>query len=331
MPDPTPVPRLSPDRVLLTSAGRRVSLLEGFRAAVAARGPGAGVLAADARPDTSPACQRADRAFPVPRVSDPGYAEAVAAICAREGVTLVVPTIDPELEVLAAERARFDALGVDLAVSSVEVCATFASKRRTDAYFAAHGLPAPRRVDDPATARYPLFAKRDRSSASVGAGLVHDPAEARALLARHPDYFFQEVVTGDEYTVDVFVARGGAVLRVVPRRRLEVRAGEVSKGVTVRHRAVIDAVRGLCEGLPGAYGTLTVQVMHTPEGLRFIEVNPRFGGGYPLTREAGADFAGLLLDQRRGIVHAYAEDWEDGVLMLRYDAEVFCRGRHVRP
>ncbi len=317
--------------VLITSAGRRVSLLENFRrAARTVSGPDARVYAVDLDPARSAACHVADACGSVPRADAPDYLDALMEHCRAWTIDVVVPTIDTELEVLASSRDRFAAHGIAVAVSSAEVCRTFRHKRTSSAFFRAHGFGTPTIVEDLERAVFPLFAKLDDSSRSVGAGRVDTLEAALALRARNNRYVFQELVVGDEYTVDAFVARDGEVLGIVPRRRLEVRDGEVSKGVALKNQSVMAAVRQLCAQMSGAYGTLTIQLFVQPDGaLSFIEVNPRFGGGYPLTMHAGADFATYLLRDVKGEQQQYDESWRDGTLMLRYDAEVIVHDRGV--
>lgn len=317
--------------VLVTSAGRRVSLLENLRrAGQALSGPAAAVYAVDVEPTRSAACHRADGHAEVPRASEPGYIERLLDLCDRWSIDVVVPTIDTELVPLAEARPRFAERGVTVAVSSPEVCRTFNSKRATAKFFARNGCPAAPLIDDLERAEFPLFAKLDDSSRSVGAGRVDSMAAAVALRSKQPNYVFQPLLAGVEYTVDAFVDRHGEVLGVVPRRRLEVRDGEVSKGIAIKDPAIIAAVRELCTRTAGAYGVLTVQLFALPDGsLSFIEVNPRFGGGYPLTMHAGADFASYLLRDVRGERQVYDESWHDGTMMLRYDAEVIVRGHRL--
>jgi carbamoyl-phosphate synthase large subunit len=318
-------------KVLLTSAGRRVSLLENFRrAATALAGAKAAVYAVDLDPSKSAACQRADGHATVPRAADPLYVERLLELCTAWKIDVVVPTIDTELVPLALARETFASHGITVAVSSPELCRTFHSKRETAKFFTSKGVDTPAIIDDLEHAEFPLFAKLDDSSRSVGAGPVASFDAAVALRAKNPAYVFQPLVTGVEYTVDAFVDRRGEVLGVVPRRRLEVRDGEVSKGLAVKDPRIIDAVRDLCARTTGAYGTMTVQLFQRADGsLSFIEVNPRFGGGYPLTMHAGADFALYLLMDVRGEAMRYDDSWHDGTMMLRYDAEVIVRGHRL--
>ena len=184
---------------------------------------------------------------------------------------------------------------------------------------------------------FPLITKPRFGSASEGVSLVRNTAELELLVARDEaraplidgrpgDMVVQTIAPGDEYTIDVLVDRSGQCLCAVPRRRLEVRGGEVSKAVTVRSEALINLAFGMAKALPGAYGVLNFQVF-ADEGtgeLAVIEINPRFGGGFPLSHRAGANFARWLLEDVRNLPStATADGWRDGVVMLRYDAAVF--------
>ena len=128
--------------------------------------------------------------------------------------------------------------------------------------------------------------------------------------------------------MDFAVQGNGRCLGAVPRQRLETRAGEVSKGVTVRIPEVEQITQELAARLPGMYGVGNVQLFFdaNSRSTKVIEINPRFGGGYPLSHAAGADFITGMLEPRRD-VDLPPLTWEAGVTMLRYDAEVFVRDK----
>src|SRR5690606_1513454 len=108
-------------------------------------------------------------------------------------------------------------------------------------------------------------------------------------------------------------------------RRLETRAGEVSKAVTVRNDDMISQVANLARKLPGARGAISIQAIAAPDGrLSFIEINARFGGGFPLSAAAGANFPRWLIEWELGrSPNISMFDFEDGVTMLRFDDAVF--------
>jgi carbamoyl-phosphate synthase large subunit len=159
-------------------------------------------------------------------------------------------------------------------------------------------------------------------------GIVRDAAELAVAVGRPElgEMVVQTLAPGREHTIDVLADRGGRCVCAVPRRRIEVRSGEVSKGVTVRSPELQDLAARICEALPGAFGTITIQVFvgDAPGRLAVIEINARYGGGFPLALEAGADFPRWQLEELLGLPStATADGWRDGLVMLRYDAAVF--------
>jgi carbamoyl-phosphate synthase large subunit len=320
--------------VLVSSAGRRVELLRGFRQALDDLGLDGRVVATD-QSWYSSARHSADAGYDVPACSDPAFVPRLVELCAEERVDLVVPTIDPELPVLAAASAELAAVGTTVAVSAPAVVAIAADKVATHDWLVAHDFPTVRQatvatvLDDPASWPFPLMVKPRFGSAAHGVAVVNDTAELD-VAARVGEVVVQTVAAGREHTIDVLVDRTGACVCAVPRRRIEVRAGEVSKAITVRSPTLEQLAADVCAALPGPFGALTIQVFvdDTSGRLAIIELNARFGGGFPLSREAGADFPRWIIEDLLGRPStATADGWRDGVVMLRYDAAVFVQDR----
>ncbi len=156
-----------------------------------------------------------------------------------------MPTIDPELPVYAAARTRFEAIGVRVHVSAPEAIAISNDKRLTHRWLSSNGLPTVWQVearavlDDGLDLPLPAFAKPAMGSSGIGIAKVESREALSHWVGERTDYIVQEVAPGLEYTVDVFVDREGKCRAAIPRRRLEIRAGEVSKGMTVRHAGVM--------------------------------------------------------------------------------------------
>ena len=142
---------------------------------------------------------------------------------------------------------------------------------------------------------------------------------------RVPNAICQELVEGTEYTCDVYVDFERRVRCVVPRRRIEVRSGEVSKAQVVKDRRIMESAAEVVRRLGAGPGVITVQLFVTKRSvIKIIEVNPRFGGGAPLAIRAGADFPKWILQELSGQRPRIAFDgFEDGLVMLRYDDEVW--------
>ncbi len=316
--------------VLFSSAGRRVELLNCFRADAQALGLGLRVLAADCGPAASAACQAADASFAVPRCDQPEFISRMLEVCASEKVDLVVPTIDPELVPLARARAAFAGIGTRVVVSGTETVAIARDKRRTAAFLAKHGISAPGTLPldeflvNPAALKFPVILKPVDGSSSVGLHEARNPAEVSRLALDAGRYLVQEKWAGREYTVNVFFDRAGRLRSAVPHLRLETRAGEVSKGRTERVPLLLDLAAQLGAVLPAAEGPLCFQSIVGADGAGMIfEINARFGGGFPLAHRAGARFSRWLLEETAGLPVTSGDDWQDGLTMLRYDAAVF--------
>ncbi len=312
--------------ILVSSAGRRgalVSILQRTLADLALDGP---VIAADASPYAA-ARHLADIHVTVPRQDDPGYIDALLALSAEHDVRLVVPTHDGELPLLAAARGRFAAIGARVSVSGTEAVAIGRDKAHTHRWLVANGFPTVRQgtvssvLAGPSQWTWPLIVKPRVGSAAIGVEIVSDAA--RLVQRADEDVVVQEVAPGIEHTVDLLVLRDGSCAAAVPRRRLEVRAGEVSKGVTVHDPALERLARAIAERLPEPYGVLNVQAFVADDGaIRVIEINARYGGGFPLADAAGAHLAAWTIEDLLGRVPSVAP-WRAGLVMLRYDAAVF--------
>jgi carbamoyl-phosphate synthase large subunit len=186
-----------------------------------------------------------------------------------------------------------------------------------------HGSLARDRADD---LPFPVVLKPRMGSSSVGVEVVRDPQMLRLRVS--DEDIVQTLAPGSEYTVDVFIDREGRLRSMVPRRRIATRGGEVSKGTVERCPEVEKLARQIVEALPDAFGPLTVQIFRDPQrGCQAIEVNARFGGGYPLSWQAGARTTRWAIQEAAGAPWEPLElSWAPGLTMLRYDQSVFIHG-----
>lgn len=319
--------------LLLSSAGRRVELLRHFRDEAAALGVDLRIVATDLQAPWSSACHEADASAIVPRADDPAFIGATLAVCEEHAVDLVVPTIDPELLPLALNKAAFIARGTEVVISSVDIVRAARDKLATASLFESFGVPVPRSAEpvdvlaDPAAWPGPLILKPKGGSSSIG--LKRLPSiEALAEETIPEGYVVQEQLVGEEYTVNLYFSPDGEIGCVIPHLRREVRAGEVSKGITRRHEQIEAAGWQVGKALEGARGPLCIQAIATPERrIGVFEINARLGGGYPLVHAAGATFTRWLLAEAIGLPSMVNNEWRADLAMLRYDAAVFVEGQ----
>ena len=312
--------------VLLTSAGRRVSLLRLFQQATEASG--GRVFVSDIDPG-APTLQFAPF-LQLPPVSADGYGPALLAAASEHRIDLVVPTIDPELPVLALLADDLAAVGTRAVISTPDFVATCSDKWLFHAAFAAEGVRTPRSwlpAELPDDLPRRLFVKPRRGSASKGiSALTVEDARAGNLPPNAEDPIIQEFVGGTELTIDAFLSRDGRPLHAVPRERRYTIGGESVQGVTVAYeplRGWLESVLATC-GRLGARGPITLQAFLAPDGPVLFEINPRLGGGFPLADAAGGHYPAWLVDEASGAdLPSRLGEYQVGLYMTRYHSELF--------
>lgn len=301
-------------KILFTSVGRRVELIQAFRHAAQKAKIDLVIYGADMALD-APALAYCDKAVRSCRIKDEQYVPSLLRVCQEEGIHALIPTIDTDLLLLAQNKERFEAIGTRVVISAADKVAIARDKRNTSAFFVSCGLKAPLPVDDwtKYTGGFPAFIKPKDGSSSINAFKVENEKELEELANKVDDYIVQPFVDGTEYTVDIFCGFDHKPVFITPRERTAVRAGEVLKTKICQDESIIAECKKLVEKFEPV-GQITVQLIQqtTTGDNYYIEINPRFGGGAPLSIKAGADSAEALLRLLDGqtlgyVAHAAAD------------------------
>jgi carbamoyl-phosphate synthase large subunit len=316
--------------ILITSAGQRVSLVRAFQKQLRSVFPEGKVYTTDMQPQLSAACNVSDGYFQVKRVTDPSYMEELKSCCIENGVGMVIPTIDTELLVLSRHKAEFALAGINVVVCDEDFTTKCRDKRLINDFFIGSGIEIPAVIDKDAPV-FPLFIKPFDGSLSADTFLVRSKDQLTREQLTNPRFMFMEYIDKenyDEFTVDMYYDRKNKVKCIVPRKRMLIRAGEINKGLTCKN-IIVSFLKEKLSYIPGAVGCLTLQLFlnKTTDRMVAIEINPRFGGGYPLSYQAGANYPLWLINEY--FLHQetiYTDGWEDQLLMLRYDDEVIVHG-----
>lgn len=288
--------------VLLTSAGRRTSLLQYFQKCVHERG--GRVWAGDLDP-LAPTLQIADEAVVLPPIEEDAYIRTLLDLVQEHNIDLLVPLIDPELQPLAAARDAFTEAGCRTLVSDPSLLDVVLDKWRTVQHFSEQGLrtpatwlPAP---SVPEAWPDPVFVKPRHGSASKSARRVGRD-EATPVLAATDEPIVQEVVEAPEITVDALFDNEGTLLHYVPRRRVRTMAGESIQGWTLPDEEIAAWLRPVLRevGRLGARGPITLQAFLTEPEPTLSEINARFGGGFPLAHAAGGHYPEWIVQMCEG-------------------------------
>lgn len=257
--------------------------------------------------------------------------ESLIPFCQEAEIGLIIPTRHDNLLPLARSRAAFEQAGIALAISSLETIELCVDKRQTAAFLEDNGFPAPRTFTsenynrNQLSENLPLISKPVTGSSSEGIQIIRkkDDLPDNPLPSKT---VFQTIAPGDEYTINVYVAKSGKCLCAIPHKRLIVNSGESVQAITERNQTLIELAHSITEALPGAWGLLNIQAFHDPNTgkAEVIEINPRVGGGFPLAHQAKGRYIEWLLqetfDQRT--LEPFSA-WTDKLRMMRYRDAIF--------
>src|SRR5471030_2100235 len=286
--------------LLITSIGKRVQLIKHLNESFSVIGVDAGEL--------NPAKAFVHKFYKIPKASEKGYIECLLDICKKENIKVLIPLYEGEFEILHNQREQFKNIGTVLLLSSSEILNVCKDKQETYKYFLNSGINIPKvyceeEIQDIITYvdidKLPLIIKPKDGMGSDNVYKINNISELKFFKKYVKNSIAQEFIDGDEYTVDTLVNLKGNPIYIVPRKRIEVRSGEVVKSSTEKDQKIIDETLKVIEHLNklrdkmglALLGPLTIQFFKKRNGdVYLLEINPRFGGGVPLSFEAGANY-----------------------------------------
>ena len=184
--------------ILITSAGKRVVLVQLFQKTLKELGLEAKVYTTDMRPMMAPACIVSDEGIKVSPCTAEGYIDELVQICQERNIGVIVPTIDTELTVLATNSQRFSEMGVEIVLSDKDFISVCRDKRQTQHYLQDLGIEVPKAVDK-YHPTFPLFVKPYDGSLSTDIHVVHNQKELTPEMLENPKYMFMEYIDRTEY------------------------------------------------------------------------------------------------------------------------------------
>jgi carbamoyl-phosphate synthase large subunit len=311
-------------RILLSSIGRRGYLVKYFKQALGKDGE---IWGADSS-SYAPALHFCDRAVLMPRVSAPQYIERLLVLCKENKIDMVVPLIDPELEVLAASIKQFCDSGLMAVVSPEKTIEITFDKYKTYLHAKKSGIPVPETVLTKEEAfeliaagklRWPLIVKPRKGSASMFITRCSNESQLKLAFETCPEPMIQEFAAGEEYGYDLFCDKNYKPVSVFCKRKLAMRAGETDKAVSTNSKNLIELGLKVAEAFP-IFGPADIDFKTGKNGPLLLEINPRFGGGYPCSHLCGADFPAKLIAMRKGqSLKSDIGNYPDGVYMFKQD------------
>lgn len=312
--------------ILILSSGTRNKIVQYFKKAIGETGR---VVCTDMSA-LAPSIYEADCYYTVPRMTEPGYIDFILEICKKECITGVISLIDPELSLLAKNKDKFAAIGTTVIGSSFELCEMSLDKMQMYKWLSDHGYNCAKSYLDKnlffkdvkmGKAKYPVFVKPARGSASIAISKVYDRETIDLLFAHSNELMIQEYLDGQEIGADVYIdIISGEVISIFTKKKLLMRAGETDKAVSFKNVKLNNLISKFVREA-GYRGQIDIDIFEVDGEYYISEVNPRFGGGYPHAYESGADHMILIKNNLMGKENksCIGENYSEGTYMMKYN------------
>ncbi|MGN0262419.1 MAG: ATP-grasp domain-containing protein [Eggerthellaceae bacterium] len=314
--------------ILFCSAGRRGELLKDFRKTMGNNG----VIVAVDNSNIAPALYCADKRYLAPRIDDPGYVDFLLDICKKESIDAITTLIDPEIEVLADNREKFEALGV-LVLTPYPKCAQLCfDKFKMYKHLVDNNIPTVNTYGDldsfikgqeSGEIVFPVFVKPRNGSGSIGARRIDTVEELRIAIEEDPTLIIQELMTAEDVDADIYVdAISHELVNAFTKKKLSTTIGGANKTVSFKDDSFFEAIKRAVAVL-NLCGPSDIDFFYKDGEYLLSEVNPRFGGAYLHAYGAGVDFVKLIENNVEGTANKPVfGDYEDGVVMMMFDSVI---------
>lgn len=265
-----------------------------------------------------------DKNYIVPFSTSKNYWDEVLNIIKKEKITLILPTGDSDIKHFSKNKKLLNELGISVFMSDYDSIIKCQDKKLFFDYCSLN-FPLPFTSNNYKDLKFPMFAKPEYGSGSRGVKVCYKVSDIKTLdkeesVHRSSNYLFQEYLPGQEYTVDVLCDLNSNPIVIVPRKRLQIKAGISSKGQVIKHKLIEKLCKDLCVYLD-LKGPVCIQLKEDPKGNpKFIEVNPRLGGGTYFSTLAEVNFLDLILKIKNNQEYKIPKLKE--ITVLRYYNEI---------
>lgn len=313
--------------VLICSAGRRVKLIQYFKKTLSNnRGK---VIAADCDLN-APALYFADGYDLIPPIDDNEYVSSVVALCEKHNINGVVSLIDPELEVLANDKEKFNEIGVTLVLSPLDMIQYCFDKQETYYYLSEIGISAVptyseleqvKVLQNKQELTFPLVVKPGKGSASIGIEITNNSTELESIFTKSDNLIIQPYYKEREYGIDAYIDMiSGELIELFIKEKIKMRSGETDKSISVHNDKIERLIKDFITKTK-FIGPIDIDCFEYNGNYFISEINPRFGGGYPHAYEMGCDFMEYIVNNLEGNANNRygGYSYEKGYVMMKYD------------
>ena len=309
------------NNILFTCVGKKAHLIKQFIASIQLNSYDIKCYATDSSKYAA-GLYFADDFFISPNSDSDLYKDFIFNKCKKNAIGLIIPVTDYDLEFFANNKKYFNDFGISVMVPSKNNIMKYRDKILTAKIFSENSISYPKTytIDDLSLCSK-IISRPIDGSGSQGIS-IFEKRDFNKDIFNNDRLIIQEFIDGYEVTCDALVS-DSILLAASQRRRLKVREGEVMNAKMIAHKGIYNNL----EKMPLAFnmedGLYTIQCIIKNNKPYFIEINPRFGGGAPMTIAAGLDLPSALIKK-----FIFKKDMDISteinlIEMIRWDDAVF--------
>lgn len=271
----------------------------------------------------------ADEYALVPNATQPNYINTLIKLAHDNNINYLIPIYSKEIEIISAHAELLMQNGIHTFLSSVQSIQLCNDKKAMHEFCNQHNIKTAKIYisEELVSGKYqlPLFAKPNSGSSSSGTRIIKNTNELNDIMSDEK-LIIQELITGDEVTVDILCNEKHQPIVIAPRLRLSTKSGQSVKGKTISADRFKTIVTNICQLLK-IKGVCNIQFFISNDEYIFIELNPRFAaGGLMLTVKSGANIPLLLLKlMLNQPINTTECSTQPGFYMTRYWEEIIIK------
>ena len=313
------------NNILFCSAGRRCKLIKDFKETIG----DTGITVVAENSIYSPARYVADKSYTVPKITAPDYIDTIREICRKEDIKVILTLIDPEIEILAQNKARFEEMGILVMCPSEKSAKICFDKYEMYKYLRLNNIPTTltygsleefEKALNEQKISFPVFVKPRTGSGSVGARKISNIDDLRSAMKEDETLIIQEFMAGIDLDADVYVDMiSKKAVSMFSKKKIETRIGGANKTISFKDEKLFELIKKIVN-IFEFNGTVDMDFFYKDGQYFLSEINPRFGGAYLHAYGAGVNFPKLIVNNISGIANEEnIGNYGDNIMMLMYD------------
>ena len=307
-------------KILISSVGRRGYLAKEFKKQNVQ-------VVGTSNTDWTVGFNECDEKIIMPNINSKEYLPFLLKLCKEKNITAIFSVFDMDIDELTKYRKEFESNDIIAFIPTKEVSEICFDKLKTYQFLLKNNLETLLTFDDldeakkaiqNNTLKYPLMVKPKKGFGSASLFVARNEKELEVFFHYNADMIIQEMSSGEEYSFDILYSLESEVVDVYCKKKIQMRSGETDKAIMINDKKLIEFGFNFAKLFKNV-GPMDVDFFVEKNGdIRILEVNPRFGGGYPISHNAGADFPKKMIEMLNGKKHHFEfPTYESNIIMMK--------------